>query len=74
MGRFAYQYFASISYGIKGGLMYICRMCGYKGDMESVEGIPRCPDCGGEDCEDYLEYQVDRAEYLMEESNASKHI
>ena len=43
--------------------MYICR-CGYKGDMESVEGIPRCPDCGGEDCQDSLEYEIDRAEIM----------
>ena len=51
----------------KGGLMYICK-CGYKGDMESVEGIPRCPDCGGEDCQDYLEYLIDKAEYQAGDS------
>ena len=49
-------------------MTYICRMCGYKGDMESVEGIPRCPDCGGEDCQDYLEYLIDKAEYQAGDS------
>ena len=43
--------------------MYICLNCFYKGDMESVEGIPRCPDCNGEDTQDYLEYLIDKAEY-----------
>ena len=45
-------------------MSYICRNCLYKGDMVSIEGIPTCPDCGQDDTQDSLEYEIDRAEIM----------